>query len=167
LLSFVHNKKQMIETPPHISEHAQQHLQALGATIRARRKALKLNATLASETAAMSRVTWHRIEKGEPSVTAGAYASALQVLGLVLASTDPTSAIAPARTGFIPALIPLQHYPRLQQLAWHVKGNTPLTAREAFDIYARNQRHLAQQTLVPAEQALFDALQIGFGGHVD
>jgi transcriptional regulator with XRE-family HTH domain len=147
-----------------IPKQAHQPLQALGAAIRARRKALKLNATVAAETAAISRVTWHRIEKGEPSVTAGAYASALHVLGLSVMAVD-AAAVVPPKAGLIPALIPLEHYPQLQQLAWQVTGNTPLTAREAFDIYQRNQRHLAQQTFTPIEQALFDALQLGFGGH--
>ena len=47
-------------------------LKALGAQLRAQRKALKVNATVAAEAAGISRVTLHRIEKGEPSVTMGA-----------------------------------------------------------------------------------------------
>ena len=47
-------------------------LQALGAQLRARRKALRVSSTVAAEATGMSRVTLHRIEKGEPSVAAGA-----------------------------------------------------------------------------------------------
>jgi len=36
-----------------------------------KRKALRVSATVAAEAAGMSRVTLHRIEKGEPSVTMG------------------------------------------------------------------------------------------------
>ena len=42
-------------------------LQELGAQIRARRKALGVSATAAAESAGMSRVTLHRIEKGAPT----------------------------------------------------------------------------------------------------
>ena len=59
-------------------------LQALGAQIRSQRKALRLSATVTAEAAGVSRVTLHRIEKGEPSVTMGAWCSAIAALGLVL-----------------------------------------------------------------------------------
>jgi transcriptional regulator with XRE-family HTH domain len=149
---------------PETTELALQQLQRLGEAIRTRRKALGLNATLAAEAANMSRVTWHRVEKGEPSVTAGAYANALQVLGLALTEGEPAATLATASANLIPALITLDRYPQLKQLAWHIKGNEPLTAREAFDLYERNQRHLSTQAMSSDEQALFDALQLGFGG---
>ena len=59
-------------------------LVTLGHQIRAHRKALGVNATVAAESAGISRVTWHRIEKGEASVAMGAYAKALDTLGLKL-----------------------------------------------------------------------------------
>ena len=46
-------------------------LASLGQRIRARRKQHKVTATTAAEAAGMSRVTLHRIERGEPSVTMG------------------------------------------------------------------------------------------------
>ena len=52
-------------------------LTALGNAIRIQRKKLKVTVVTAAESAGLSRVTWHRIEKGEPSVSAGAYFSAL------------------------------------------------------------------------------------------
>ena len=59
-------------------------LQALGAQIRSQRKALRLSATVTAEAAGVSRVTLHRIEKGEPSVTIGAWCSAMAALGMEL-----------------------------------------------------------------------------------
>ncbi len=54
---------------PKITTETAHHLHTLGARIRAQRKKLELNATVAAEAAAMSRITWYRIEKGEPAVT--------------------------------------------------------------------------------------------------
>jgi transcriptional regulator with XRE-family HTH domain len=54
----------------------------LGAQLRALRKALKVNVTVAAEAAGISRVTLHRIEKGEPSVTMGAWANVAAALGM-------------------------------------------------------------------------------------
>lgn len=52
------------------------HLREIGRHIRAHRRALRISAIATAEAAGISRVTLHRIEKGEPSVNAGAYASA-------------------------------------------------------------------------------------------
>ncbi len=71
------------KTPP-TAHAAAESLIALGQQIRTYRKALRINATAAAEAAGMSRVTWHRIERGEPSVTMGAYVNALNALGLDL-----------------------------------------------------------------------------------
>jgi transcriptional regulator with XRE-family HTH domain len=68
--------------PPPIPEAVAVRLALLGEKIRAQRKALKVNATAAAQAAGMSRVTLHRIERGESSVKIGAYLNALAVLGL-------------------------------------------------------------------------------------
>ena len=52
-------------------------LQALGEQIRGQRTALRLSATVTAEAAGVSRVTLHRIEKGEPSVALGAWGSVM------------------------------------------------------------------------------------------
>lgn len=62
------------KSPANPSAVAEQ-LAALGARIRAQRKALRVSATALAEAAGMSRVSVHRIEQGEPSVTIGAYLS--------------------------------------------------------------------------------------------
>lgn len=72
----------------HIDSAAQARLHQLGEQVRLQRKALRISATAAAEAAGMSRVTWHRIEKGEPSVTMGAYMNAMVALGLELRLCD-------------------------------------------------------------------------------
>ena len=71
-------------------------LAALGERLRAERRRLRVSAITAAEAAGMSRVTLHRIERGEPSVTMGAYANAAAALGLALGVTGPPPA-APGR----------------------------------------------------------------------
>lgn len=140
---------------------------ALGEQIRARRKALRVSAVAAAQSAGMSRVTWHRIERGEPSVTMGAYASATRVLGLSLELRD-TSAAAPQATptapggqaDWIPVRIRLADYPQLKGLAWHVHGVAELTPAEALGIYERNARHLDVEAMPANERQLLSALRL-------
>ena len=147
-------------------DHTDAPLQALGAQIRARRKALRLNATLTAEAAGMSRVTLHRIENGEPSVTMGAWSNALAALGMSLLATttdeSKRSAALQDRSGWIPARVALSDYPQLRALAWQVHGTDTLTPTEALDIYERNARHLDVQTMSADEQALLQALRLAF-----
>jgi transcriptional regulator with XRE-family HTH domain len=147
---------------PKITRETAHQLSVLGGRIRAQRKKLKLSATVAAEAAGMSRITWHRIEKGEPAVTMGAWFNAVMVLGLTL--DIPESEITGAdRRNLIPARIRLADYPELEKLAWHVHGTGVLSAREAMDIYERNQRHLDLDAMTPEEVRLLDALRIAFG----
>lgn len=145
---------------PEIATTALESLVRLGQQIRARRKALRINATAAAEAAGMSRVTLHRIENGEPSVTMGAYVNAMAALGLefgILAPVKPTA--DDLREGWIPARIRLADYPQLKQLAWQVHGTDALTPVEALGIYERNSRHLDLEALEPRERHLIEALR--------
>lgn len=140
-------------------------LQALGAQIRAQRKALRLSATVTAEAAGVSRITLHRIEKGEPSVTIGAWCNTLAALGMSLQARSATDAHADSaqrtdRVGWIPARVALAHYPQLRSLAWQVHGTDTLTPAEALDIYERNARHLDLQAMSAEEQALLQALRL-------
>jgi transcriptional regulator with XRE-family HTH domain len=141
-------------------------LAALGQKIRAQRKALGISAVTAAQAAGMSRVTWHRIEKGEPSVTMGAYLNALAALGLYLDVAAPGNATAAQADtkGWIPARVRLADYPQLKQLAWQVQGTDELTPAEALSIYERNARHLDTAAVDAHEQDLIDALRLALGG---
>lgn len=143
-------------------------LSALGGQIRAHRKALRINATTLAEAAGISRVTLHRIEKGEPSVTIGAYLNAMAALGLRFGITAPVEATEvrqeAGRTGWVPVRIHLADYPQLAQLAWQVQGTEILTPQEAWDIYERNWRHVDAGALMEHERDLVDGLRLVFGG---
>lgn len=159
-----------INPPPRFESGAAQ-LQALGQQLRARRKALRVSSTAAAEAAGMSRVTLHRIEKGEPSVAGGAWAQAMAALGMVLQARnaeDPTSANTqgnPANMAeWIPVQVRLQNYPQLKALAWQVHGTDTLSPTEAWGIYERNARHLDTAAMSPTELALLQALRTGLGG---
>lgn len=155
--------------PPLIASTAAKKLGSLGQQIRAHRKSLRISATTAAEAAGMSRVTLHRIENGEPSVTMGAYLNAMAALGLDFGITRPpdqaTETTDDDRQGWIPARIRLADYPQLKQLAWQVHGTDELTPGEALSIYERNWRHVDVQAMVPRERHLVDALRSALGEH--
>ena len=143
-----------------------EHLIALGQQIRAHRKALRISVTTAAEAAGMSRVTLHRVEKGEPAVTMGAYVNIMTALGLnfeLITTVEANKSDCSAnREGWIPARIRLADYSQLAQLAWQVQGADTLSPKEAWDIYNRNWRHLDEHALTVNEQQLIDALRIAF-----
>jgi transcriptional regulator with XRE-family HTH domain len=146
-------------------------LQALGEQLRVRRKGLRVSSTAAAEAAGMSRVTLHRIEKGEPSVAGGAWANAAAALGMTLMvrSTDDAEnakgrASPTDLNQWIPVRVQLADYPQLKALAWQVHGTDTLSPLEALGIYERNARHLDIAAMAPAEQALLQALRAGLGG---
>ena len=154
----------MPDKKPALASTVADQLTALGQQIRSQRKALHISATATAEAAGMSRVTLHRIEKGESSVTIGAYFNAMAALGLDFGIAPASSAsahiLSADRAGWIPARIALADYPQLRQLAWQVHGTDWLTPREALDIYERNWRHVDAQALQPQEQQLVEALRL-------
>lgn len=153
--------------PPIIASNTAAHLIAIGQQIRAHRKALRISSTTTAEAAGMSRVTLHRIEKGEPAVTMGGYINTMAVLGLDFRLVTPAESLESHRAvdheGWLPARIHLKDYPQLKQLAWQVQGSDTLSPKEALDIYERNWRHLDEQALGVHEQQLIDALRLAFG----
>jgi transcriptional regulator with XRE-family HTH domain len=155
----------MPQQSPPVTEDNAAKLRILGACLAEKRKALRVSATVAAEAAGMSRVTLHRIEKGEPSVTMGAWSNAIAALGLQLQLQDHAAAQpAPTdRTGWWPVRIALADYPQLKSLAWQVHGTDHLTPVEAFDIFERNARHLDTTSLTEQEQTLWQDLQQAFG----
>ena len=155
----------MPKKSPYITDATSDHLQRLGVSLATRRKALRVNATVVAEAAGLSRVTLHRIEKGEPSVTIGAWSNAIAALGMQLqlleqAAVTPTSA---EREGWLPVRVELADFPQLKALAWQVQGTDYLTLAEAFDIYERNARHLDLTQMSEQEKLLWRNLQQAFG----
>ena len=147
-------------------------LHAIGLRIRAHRKALRVSAAAAAEASGMSRVTLHRIERGEPSVTMGAYLNATAALGLELglqAATPLRTQEAPVNQPNTepPQTIRLADYPQLQRLAWHTPGAVEVTAQEAFGLYERNWRQIDHAAMQAPERALLGALTQTVGkGHL-
>ena len=140
-------------------------LLALGEQIRAQRKRLGVSATTAAEAAGMSRVTLHRIERGEPSVTMGAYLNAAAALGLALGVVDPQPP-PPRRSqaAGVPTRIRLADYPQLERLAWQFQGASDVTPAEALSLYERNWRHIEQGALALNERELIQQLVTNLGG---
>lgn len=150
------------------SEQLKAHVLALGLQIRQRRKVLGVSVITAAQAAGMSRDTWHRMEKGEVTVTIGAWFNALSALGLEFGvGVADDSGPAPAGNN-IPVAIRLADYPQLAALAWQIQGSTEISARAAFDIYERNERHIEENKLTPEEAGLIDGLKkvFGDGGNV-
>ena len=141
----------------------------LGAALRAHRKTLGISMTVAAETAGISRVTWHRLEKGESRVAWGSLLAAAEVLGMALhlgigkaVSGSETSAVS--LDVALPLHIRMADYPGLRRLAWQVgEAVDTLSPREAFGLYTRNARHLQVDELSQGEQSLLRALRQVFG----
>jgi len=139
---------------PPTSAGDRQSLAQLGQQLKAARKRQKVSAVSAAEAAGMSRVTLHRIEQGEPSVTVGAWVAAASTLGLRLDLVDTKTHEAVQ----LPARIRLDEYPALKKLAWQLQGVEELSPQQALELYERNWRHLEVETLTPKESALIQAL---------
>ncbi|WP_193387994.1 helix-turn-helix domain-containing protein [Caenimonas sp. SL110] len=133
----------------------------LGGRLREQRRRLGASAVETAEAAQISRQTLHRIESGEPSVTAAAWAAVAQALGLGLAlheSNGAPEALAHAR-GSIPIRIRLTDYPELKRLAWQLDEEAILSPAEALGIYERNQRHLDEKAMQAPERQLLEDLR--------
>jgi DNA-binding XRE family transcriptional regulator len=151
---------------PPVENQARAQLAALGARLRAERKAVRVSSTAVAEAAGISRVTLHRIEKGEPSVAVGAWANVIGALGLTMTATrtsEPESTSARPSDMWIPVRVGIEQYPQLKALAWHVQGTGTLTPAEALAIYERNARHLDVEAMSTQEQGLLTALRAVFG----
>lgn len=154
-------------TPP-VADAVAIKLAAIGARIRDHRKALKVSAVTAAEAAGMARVTLHRIERGEPSVAAGAYFNAATAVGLEFELVEPRARAGGKRRGrdnaAPPSRIRLADYPQLSRLAWQLHGVTELSPDAALGLYERNWRHVDAAALEPKERSLVNALVRELGG---
>lgn len=132
-------------------------LREVASALRARRKQLGLTMEEVAQAAGISRVTLHRIEKGEPSVSVGAVASVSKTLGTPL-STQQANPVKSLDS------IVIGNYPGLESLSWQLEKDTLLSPFEAWSTYARNWRHLDQSTLIDSEKELINRLNDEFGG---
>lgn len=73
----------MAREPHRLALGSKKALEKFGADLRAARLRRRLSATVVAERARTSRYTLGRIEKGDPHVSIGIYASVLNVYGLV------------------------------------------------------------------------------------
>ena len=152
-----------------LSKGAINQLDEIGQIIRQHRKSFKITANAAAETAGISRVTLHRIEKGEPTVSMGAYLNVISALDLSLdlsAKDKMEYEVKGCDEGKLPVRIMLSDYPQLKQLAWHVQGVDELSLIEAHSIYERNKRFLDNDKLSDSEQEFIELLKIAFDGIV-
>ena len=149
----------MTDKFPNNTDHI---LQLIGQQVRNKRKALRISAVATAEAAGISRVTLHRIERGEPGVNIGAYVSVMLALGMQLSTEKQET---PTSSDYIPVRIKLDDYPALKKLAWQIKSGSELTAIEALDIYQRNWRYLDQNELSQKELSFINALKLAFTKH--
>lgn len=125
-------------------------LALLGARLRDRRKALAVTMVACAEAAGVSRVTPHRIELGNPSVTIGAYSNVAAAWGSI--SSYPSSTV--------PAMRRRRYgdYPGLRGLAWQTDAGTEISETEALNLYERGWRHLDHEALTDHERAFIQHL---------
>ncbi len=147
--------RDMPSTAPRLASAAEHRLAAVGRRIRARRKELKVSATTLAEAAGMSRMTLHRIELGEPSVTMGAYMNAVAALGM---DVEVVASARAERPSPVTGGIRIAEYPQLRRLAWQLAPDTELTREEAWSTYERNWRHVDASALDDRERQLLDEL---------
>jgi transcriptional regulator with XRE-family HTH domain len=147
--------------PPPISVADRKRLALLGERIRAARKRQRVTSVATAQAAGISRVTLHRIERGEPTVAVGAWVAVATALGLTF---ELPAAKAVARTTKLPKKIRLRDFQQLKKLAWQLSGVNEVTPQEALDLYERNWRHLDRAALSDDETALIDALSREIGG---
>lgn len=149
---------------PAISKTLEKKLQELGQRLRDRRKQLGVSATVAAEAAEMSRITLNRIERGEASVSMGAYLSVVASLGLEVDLKDPRAKkLSASVTEKLPKKIKIASYGQLKKIAWQLKDTTELTAQEALDMYERNWRHIDLKKMDNKEKKLLELLLASFG----
>jgi len=151
----------MPATAPPIARTDQKRLALLGERIRTARKRQRVTAVAAAQAAGLSRVTLHRIERGEPTVAVGAWVAVANALGLTF---DLLDAKAAAGMPKLPQKIRLRDFPQLKKLAWQLHGVDEISPPEALELYERNWRHLDRAALSDDEAALINALSRELSG---
>jgi transcriptional regulator with XRE-family HTH domain len=142
-----------------------QFLASLGQKILLQRKKLQVAAESVALTAGISRITLHRIEKGEPSVSMGAYISVIIALGLSLGIDEKNPEFNDATEESNLSDIAIQDYPQLKLISWQLKDDAVLNAVEAKNMYERNQKYIRFNEMTEQEKKLINQLGIVFDDH--
>jgi hypothetical protein len=111
--------------------------------------------------AGLSRVTLHRIETGNPSITLGAHLNALDALDMSLCACDGRPEPAPAPRA--PGTVRVGDYPQPKSISWQLRDDTEMTEEEALRHYARSWRYIDEGALEDAERALIEHLRDAYG----
>lgn len=151
--------RNMPSRSPQASKKTKLNLRKIGEQIKKQRLKLGVSAIATAESAGLSRVTLHRIEKGEPSVTLGAYLSVAQALGLSMNLMEIDETL---EKPVLPPKIPLSQFPQLRKLAWQIRSDKEIAPREALGLYERNWRHLDLDAMDEQEKELIDQLMLLF-----
>ena len=143
----------------------QEFLASLGQRILLQRKKLKVAAESVALAAAISRITLHRIEKGEPGVSMGAYISVIIALGLNLSIQEVAPKLNDAEEEKNPCEIAIKDYPQLKLISWQLKDDAVLNALEAKNMYERNQKYILFNEMTAHEKKLIKQLGVEFDDH--
>lgn len=143
----------------------QEFLASLGQRILLQRKKLKVATESVALAAAISRITLHRIEKGEPSVSMGAYISVIIALGLNLSIQEVAPKLNDAEKEKNPCEIAIKDYPQLKLISWQLKDDAVLNALEAKNMYERNQKYILFNEMTEHEKKLIKQLGVEFNDH--
>ncbi len=137
----------------------------VGEKVLLQRKKVKVAAESVALAAGISRVTLHRIEKGEPGVNLGAFISVLCALGmhLNLESDDGEAKQQPNMIDL--KKIAIKDYPQLKNISWQLRDEAVLNAQEAKGIYERNEKYISFENLQPDELELIRQLGVEFKRH--
>uniref|UniRef100_UPI0040477137 helix-turn-helix domain-containing protein n=1 Tax=Polynucleobacter sp. TaxID=2029855 RepID=UPI0040477137 len=140
----------------------QQFLASLGQKILLQRKKLKVAAESVALAAAISRITLHRIEKGEPGVGMGAYMSVIIALGLSLSIQEGAPKLIDAKEDNLLSAIAIKDYPQLKLISWQLRDDAVLNAMEAKNMYERNQKYILFNEMTEQEKKLIKRLGVEF-----
>lgn len=150
------------DLPGHVTDV----LKVIGEKIKAERKRLKLPQADTAEASGIDRRTLGRIEKGQSSVTIGAYVTVMNGLNIKLTATTPVDALKEEkqhREQFLPLLINLNEYRALRDCAWHITGEDFVEPSVAYRLYQERITLIDRKLLADKEIALMAALEKVYG----
>jgi DNA-binding XRE family transcriptional regulator len=143
----------------------QEFLAGLGQKILLQRKKLRVAAESVALTAGISRITLHRIEKGEPGVGMGAYMSVIIALGLSLSIQEGAPELNDLEKDNHLNAIAIKNYPQLKLISWQLKDDAVLNAIEAKNMYERNQKYILLNEMTEQEKKLIKQLGVELNDH--